>query len=100
MNAQQAPNAGEDIWSQHSWRFPAVQMELTTAHSKIGGRISHRNQNANRVNIVFRVEENRFCLTQATGPVVLTGGGRSGCVPGSYSCRAELFTSYLKLTLN
>ena len=100
MNAQQAPNAGEDIWSQHSWRLSAVQMELTTAHSKIGGRISHRNQNANRVNIVFRVEENRFCLTQATGPVVLTGGGRSGCVPGSYSCRAELFTSYLKLTLN
>ena len=95
MNAQQAPNAGEDIWSQHSWRFPAVQIELITAHSKIGGRISHRNQNANRVNTVFSGDENRFCLTHASRPVVLTGGGRSGCVPGTYFFSNELFTNHL-----
>ena len=78
MKAQQAPNAGDGIWSQHSWRFPAVQMEFIAAHSKNGGIIDHKNHIDNSVKTVFSGDENRFCLTHASIPVVLTGGGRSG----------------------
>ena len=78
MNAQQAPNAGDGIWSQHSWRFPAVQMEFIAAHSKNGGIIDHKNHIDNSVKTVFSGDENRFCLNHASIPVVLTGGGRSG----------------------
>ena len=95
MNAQQAPNAGEDIWSQHSWRFPAVQIELTAAHSKNGGIMDHKNHIDSSVKTVFSGDENSFCLPHASSPVVLTGGGRSGCVPGTYSFSTELFTNHL-----
>ena len=95
MNAQQAPDAGEDIWSQHSWRFPAVQIELTNAQSRKGGIIDHKNHRDSSVKTEFSGDENRFCLAHAISPVVLTGGGRSGCVTGTYSFSNELFTNHL-----
>ena len=95
MNAQHAPAPGDVIWSQHSCRFPAVQMELNAAHSKKGGIIVHKNHTDSSVKIVFRGDENRFCLAHAISPVVLMGGGRSGCVPGTYFFSKELFTNLL-----
>ena len=45
----------------------------------------HRNQIASTVNTTLSGEDNRFMRTQAIGPVVLMGAGRSGYVPGAYS---------------
>jgi hypothetical protein len=36
------------------------------------------------VKAILRGEENRLIRIHATGPVVRTGGGRSGWVPGVY----------------
>ena len=95
MKAQQAPNAGDGIWSQHSWRLPAVQIELTNAQSRRGGIMDHKNHIDNSVKTVFSGDENRLCLPHASKPVVLIGGGRLGCVPGTYSFSNELFTNLL-----
>ena len=78
INAQQAPEPGEDIWFQHCSRDSAVEIELTKAHSKSGGRLFHNNSSASKVRIVFSGEENKFFLDQPIIPVVLTGGGKSG----------------------
>jgi len=40
--------------------------------------MDHNNQKDIRVRTELSGEENIFFLTQATGPVVLTGGGQSG----------------------
>ena len=93
MNAQHAPAPGDFIWSQHSCRFPAFHMELNAAHSKKGGIIVHKNHTDNSVKIVFSGDENRFCFTHAIIPVVLTGGGKSGYVPGEYSFSNVLLTN-------
>ena len=78
MKAQQAPTPGVDIWSQHSLRESAVKIEFRTLHSKNGGMIVHNNQKDIKVKAELSGDENKFFLTQATGPVVLTGGGQSG----------------------
>ena len=95
MNAQHAPAPGDDIWSQHSCRFPAVQTELNAAHSKKGGIIVHKNHTESSDKTIFRGDEKRFCLAHAIIPVVLTGGGRLGCLPGTYPFSNELFINYL-----
>ena len=43
-----------------------------------GGTIVHKSHNDKIVKAVLRGEEKRLVLIQARGPVVLTGGGRSG----------------------
>jgi hypothetical protein len=53
-------------------------MEFVTLHSKKGGIIDHKNQKDIKVKTELSGDENKFFLTQATGPVVLTGGGQSG----------------------
>ena len=78
MKAQHAPAPGEDIWFQHCARESAEEIELTTAHSKSGGRLFHNNNKVSNVRIVFSGEENKFFLDQPIIPVVLTGGGKSG----------------------
>ena len=78
MKAQQAPTPGVDIWSQHSLRESAVEIELVKLHSKNGGIIVHNNHKDINVNNEFSGDENKFFLTQASGPVVLMGGGQSG----------------------
>jgi hypothetical protein len=40
--------------------------------------MDHNNHSESNVKMLLRGEENRFFLTHATDPVVLTGGGRSG----------------------
>jgi hypothetical protein len=55
-----------------------VEIELTKAHSKNGGRLFHNNISASKVRNVFSGEENKFFLDQPIIPVVLTGGGKSG----------------------
>ena len=82
MKAQHAPTPGVDIWSQHSLREFAVKIELEILHSKKGGIIVHNNHKEINVKNVFSGDENKFFLTQASGPVVLMGGGQSGWVPG------------------
>ena len=60
-------------------------MELKAAHSKKGGIIDHKNHTEITVKTEFSGDENRFFLTQANNPVVFMGGGKSGCLPGTYS---------------
>ena len=78
MKAQQAPAPGVDIWSQHSLRESAVKIEFRTLHSKNGGMIVHNNHKDINVKNTFSGDENKFFLNQASGPVVLMGGGQSG----------------------
>tara|TARA_B100000945_G_C20333260_1_gene573526 strand:+ start:106 stop:321 length:216 start_codon:yes stop_codon:yes gene_type:complete len=70
-------------------------MELKAAHSKKGGIIDHKNHTEIIVKTEFSGDENRFFLTQASIPDVFTGGGRSGCVPGTYSLSNGLFNFFL-----
>ena len=44
---------------------------------------------------MFRVEENKFCLTHAKGPVVLTGGG--SLLKNSSILAQEIFNSKVKI---
>ena len=78
INAQQAPEPGEDIWFQHCAREFAEEIELTTAHSKSGGRLFHNKKKVSNVSIIFNGEENKFFLTQPIIPAVSKGGGKSG----------------------
>ena len=55
-----------------------MKIEFRTLHSKNGGTIVHKNQKDIKVKTELSGDENKFFLTQATGPVVLTGGGQSG----------------------
>ena len=66
-------------------------MELTAAHSINGGIIDHKNHRDSNVKTELSGDEKRFCLPHASSPVVFPGGGRSGCVPGTYSFSNELF---------
>ena len=84
MNAQQAPSRALSIWAQQSLRSVASQTASRRTQSTTPGIIDHRIQTDRIVNTIFRGDDNRFIRTQAMGPVVRTGGGRSGCVPGAY----------------
>ena len=46
--------------------------------------MDHKIHNDKTVSAEFRGDENRLILIQANGPVVLTGGGRSGWAPTGY----------------
>ena len=46
--------------------------------------MDHKIHNDKIVSAEFRGDENRLILIQANGPVVLTGGGRSGWAPTGY----------------
>jgi hypothetical protein len=46
----------------------------------------HKNPADRSVRIMLSGEEKRFLRTQPITPVVLTGGGRSGWLPGKYAC--------------
>ena len=92
MKAQQAPSLGPGIFDQHSFRSEAFQIDSMTAQSKKGGMIDHKSQNDKRVSAVLRGVENRLILIQAKSPVVLTGGGRSGCAPTEYLGMESGFT--------
>ena len=78
MKAQQAPAPGTAICSQHCILESAMKMEFVTLHSKNGGIIDHNNKKDIIVSTVFRGDENKFFLAQASGPLLLTGGGKSG----------------------
>ena len=84
MNAQQAPSRGFGILDQHSLRSEAVQMDSIKTQSRRGGTMDHKIHNDKIVSAEFRGDEKRLILIQANGPVVLTGGGRSGCAPTGY----------------
>ena len=84
MNAQQAPSLGLGIFAQQSFRSVAPQIDSKIAQSKKGGTTVHKIHNDNNVSDVFRRDEKRLILIHAKGPVVLTGGGRSGCAPTGY----------------
>ena len=84
MKAQQAPSLGLGILDQHSFRSEAFQMDSMTTQSKKGGMMDHKSHIEKRVKTVLRGVEKRLILIQANGPVVLTGGGRSGYAPIGY----------------
>ena len=84
MNAQQAPSRGFGIFDQHSFRSEAVQMASIKVQSRRGGTMDHKIHNDKTVSAEFRADEKRLILIQASGPVVLTGGGRSGWAPTGY----------------
>ena len=46
--------------------------------------MDHKIHNDKTVSAEFRGDEKRLILIQASGPVVLTGGGRSGWAPTGY----------------
>ena len=46
--------------------------------------MDHKIQNDKTVSAEFRGDEKRLILIQASGPVVLTGGERSGWAPTGY----------------
>ena len=62
----------------------AVQMDSIKTQSRRGGTMDHKIHNDKIVSAEFRGDEKRLILIQANGPVVLTGGGRSGCAPTGY----------------
>ena len=83
MNAQHAAPSGTSILSQHSLRVSATQTDFTNAHSTNGGMRAYRNHAPSRVRTTLKGDEKRFWRAQPMIPVVRTGGGRSGCVPGA-----------------
>ena len=46
--------------------------------------MDHKIHNDKIVSAEFRGDEKKLILIQASGPVELTGGGRSGCAPTGY----------------
>ncbi len=46
----------------------------------------HKNQADSNVRMMLSGDENRFLRAQPITPEVLTGGGRSGWLPGEYAC--------------
>ena len=77
-----------------------MKIEFRTLHSKNGGIIVHKNQKAIKVKTELSGDENKFFLNQATGPVVFTGGGKSGWVPGRYFWLVVLLKVFPKLSFN
>jgi len=53
-------------------------------HSIAGGSNDHKIQTEASVSTMLSGEEKRLMRIHAIGPVVRTGGGRSGWVPGKY----------------
>ena len=96
MKAQQAPAPATAIWSQQFILESAVKIEFVTLHSKNGGIIDNNNKKDIIVSAVFRGDENKFFLAQATGPLVLAGGGQSGWVPGKKFFGVVLFNFNLR----
>ena len=84
MNAQQAPSRGFGILDQHSLRSEAVQMDSIKTQSRRGGTMDHKIHKDKIVSAELRGDEKRLILIQANGPVVLSGGRRSGCAPTGY----------------
>ena len=67
-------------------KFNVNQQDLQKSLNYCQGVIEKRSTLPILSNIllVFRGEEKRLVLIQARGPVVLTGGGRSGWAPTGY----------------
>jgi hypothetical protein len=59
-------------------------MDSIKTQSRRGGTMDHKIHKDKTVSAEFRGDENRLILIQANGPVVLTGGGRSGWAPTGY----------------
>ena len=93
MKAQHAASSGTSIFPQHSLRESATQIELMNAQSSTGGMTAYRNQTPTRVRTMLNGDEKRFWRAQPTMPVVRTGGGRSGWVPGAW--RAGALVSFM-----
>jgi hypothetical protein len=53
-------------------------MDSIKTQSRRGGTMDHKIHNDKTVSAEFSGDEKRLILIQASGPVVLTGGGRSG----------------------